>query len=388
MTTNIRDPRSVVTPDAFHVSDELLGLPLASPRRRLVAMLIDVVVIGLLSVLVSSWGFLIWGLIGLGVLQLAFRGPPQSLARGNLGRVTGWAYRGSAGCLGIFILFLVGVAYIGARSDFSAEQMEAVLEDFAAAAERSGEDGSIEIEGLEDFARVLREVEAAGESDVQLVVDSTLFAEAGLLSMSALVEALASAEAEVADSVVVSGVTVPRDLWVSTLRARGRRVFAGERIDELEGEIEGRDEEIEEREARIEQLRVELAEAERQAESGLFGVLRDIFDQLGSAFGVWTLYFTVVTTVLRGRTVGKLLTRTRVLRLDGEPMTWLASLERAGGYAAGIATGLLGFLRVLWDRNRQCVHDRIVGTVVVRDGVAAIPGAWREVWTESEETKT
>lgn len=46
----------------------------------------------------------------------------------------------------------------------------------------------------------------------------------------------------------------------------------------------------------------------------------------------------------------------RVLRLDGEPITWWTSFERFGGYVAGFATGLLDFL-----------HDKIVDTVVVRE---------------------
>ena len=32
------DPRSIITPDAFEVSSALLGTPLASPRRRLAAL--------------------------------------------------------------------------------------------------------------------------------------------------------------------------------------------------------------------------------------------------------------------------------------------------------------------------------------------------------------
>ncbi len=67
----------------------------------------------------------------------------------------------------------------------------------------------------------------------------------------------------------------------------------------------------------------------------------------------------------------------RVLRLDGEPITWWTAFERAGGYAAGFATGLLGFAQVIWDANRQAIHDRIVGTVVVLDGAEKV-GNWRE----------
>jgi uncharacterized RDD family membrane protein YckC len=78
----------------------------------------------------------------------------------------------------------------------------------------------------------------------------------------------------------------------------------------------------------------------------------------------------------------------RVLRLDGEPLNWWASFERAGGYVAGIATGTLGFAQVFWDSNRQCVHDKIVGTVVVIDGAQIEPGAWQEAWQVQKDTDT
>jgi hypothetical protein len=41
-----------------------------------------------------------------------------------------------------------------------------------------------------------------------------------------------------------------------------------------------------------------------------------------------------------------------------------ASVERSGGYAASPATGLLGALRILRDRDHQGFHDGIAGTVV------------------------
>ena len=105
---------------------------------------------------------------------------------------------------------------------------------------------------------------------------------------------------------------------------------------------------------------------------GVFDWLRDFVDELGFGFGWASLYMTVVLSWWKGQTVGKRLMGIRVLRLDGEPITWWIAFERAGGYAAGFATGLLGFAQVYWDAKRQAIHDRIVGTVVVVDGAEKV----------------
>ncbi len=99
----------------------------------------------------------------------------------------------------------------------------------------------------------------------------------------------------------------------------------------------------------------------------MFGWLREFVDELGFGFGWASLYLTVFLSWWKGQTVGKRMMGIRVVRLDGEPITWWTAFERAGGYAAGFATGLLGFAQVFWDANRQAIHDRIVGTVVVMD---------------------
>ncbi len=48
---NGRDPRTIVTPYAFRVAPDLLGLPLAGPTRRALGMLIDLMVIGAFALL-------------------------------------------------------------------------------------------------------------------------------------------------------------------------------------------------------------------------------------------------------------------------------------------------------------------------------------------------
>jgi uncharacterized RDD family membrane protein YckC len=61
----------------------------------------------------------------------------------------------------------------------------------------------------------------------------------------------------------------------------------------------------------------------------------------------------------------------RVIRLDGKPLGWWISFERFGGYAASFSVGLLGFLQILWDRNRQGLHDKACETVVVYERAQA-----------------
>ena len=56
----------------------------------------------------------------------------------------------------------------------------------------------------------------------------------------------------------------------------------------------------------------------------------------------------------------------RVLKLDGSTLTLWESFGRYGGYGAGLATGLLGFVQVFWDPNRQSIQDKIAETLVLK----------------------
>jgi uncharacterized RDD family membrane protein YckC len=55
-----------------------------------------------------------------------------------------------------------------------------------------------------------------------------------------------------------------------------------------------------------------------------------------------------------------------VSRLDGQPLTFVIALVR--GLAAGFSVVVLflGFLWIIWDKDKQGWHDRIAGTVVVK----------------------
>ncbi|MBN9692221.1 MAG: RDD family protein [Verrucomicrobia bacterium] len=78
---------------------------------------------------------------------------------------------------------------------------------------------------------------------------------------------------------------------------------------------------------------------------------------LGYFVGMW---------VWRQTTVGGIILRLRVARLDGRPIDVVTALVRAlGALFGGIALGL-GYFWSAWDPDKQGWHDKVAGTVVVR----------------------
>lgn len=94
-------------------------------------------------------------------------------------------------------------------------------------------------------------------------------------------------------------------------------------------------------------------------------VLGPLTSVLGWAAFV-VLYFTLFPRLFRGRTPGKWMFGIVVRRLDGRPLTLLDCFGRAGGYSASLSTFGLGFYEAFWSPNRQALHDKIIGSVVVR----------------------
>ena len=82
--------------------------------------------------------------------------------------------------------------------------------------------------------------------------------------------------------------------------------------------------------------------------------------------GVPALYFAGFSRSKRGATPGKRLLRIRVVRLDGERLSWLEAIERFIGYVHIPATGFLGVLDFWRDPNRRLPHDRTVHTAVLQ----------------------
>jgi uncharacterized RDD family membrane protein YckC len=87
--------------------------------------------------------------------------------------------------------------------------------------------------------------------------------------------------------------------------------------------------------------------------------------------GLVMVAYETIATATYGRTLGKAWLHIRPVRMDGERIRWGRSSGRAAAYwLAGwlSALGLLNVLWCLWDENRQCLHDKVVGTIVINDG--------------------
>ncbi|MGD2070979.1 MAG: RDD family protein [Gemmatimonadota bacterium] len=458
MPTNIRDPRSIITPDAFGIAEGLLGTPLAGPWRRFWAMTIDLIVIGILTVFTGSVQLLIWGAVALFFVRVAFQKP------GRASQAAAVLLRVFAGCLGLTILSAVVIAFLVLRSvedegdggpripdagDVTAgvleglegplaregfrqaethdevvetavgllvarsqlgrppEDPEAYLERvrpddvswigdadslFAVAVEQWRAEGGAAAEATDAEgagavgAAEERPAEATGEEGEAQGADETTAREEepSAPTVEEEVAAMSGGEVLAALSAIVAaeGDTIAEDdeeparsrQREAALRRRAADLVAADTLELLEGALRQVAEERDDYREDARELRQEVEEGQ----GGFAALLRDIWDQAGSAIGLWSIYFTVLLTLWKGQTVGKKMMGVRVLRLDGEAMTWWSSFERGGGYVAGIATGLLGFAQVFWDPNRQCIHDKIVGTVVIRDGAPKVAGSWKE----------
>ena len=395
-TPTHRDPRSIITPDAFEVSADLVGMPLASPARRAVALVIDGLVILAITALTNSFSLILGVIAGGLFVRAGFKRTP---VRGN---VFGRAMRFSVGCLGV-IIGLATVAAVWAGTGFggnnarevaetagqivrSLDVLEAVeaaetREDALEAAEsllESTEDMGLSPDILRAALVELSPEDADWSEEWAAVVDSLLSADdepavvpADLSAVAIEVEELSEEEtlgqyASLRDREDLSDTERARYL---AIEARMQGIVAGDSLGSLERRVLALQRQSQ---ARQDALDASVAEVEAAENRGIFRRLLDLADDLGFGFGWAALYMTVILSWWKGQTVGKRAMRIRVVRLDGGPITWWVAFERVGGYAAGFATGLLGFAQVWWDANRQTIHDRIVGTVVVNDGAEKV----------------
>lgn len=322
------DPRDRITPTAFEIAPHLLGVRLATPVRRAVALGIDLLLAGIVSAVGGG------AVVGLAAAVLFFLVAMRGGGRHPLRRVV----RGALVFVGATILFGVGVAVVEGPSGGG---------DYGA---NVGNYGPGEDYGADVVEAVERDLEATG-IDTDLSMDETPSDTLTPADRSAVADTLR----RYADALVARDSAA-----TDTLRPEVARLVAGR-------ELRQRDARIESLRDRVGDLRDEVASLRETLDAPSFmRTARALGSDFGLTLGWIGVYFTLTLAFWGGYTPGKRAVGIRVVRLDGRPVSLWNAFERFGGYAAGIVTGLVGFAQVLWDPNRQGVEDKIAGTAVVR----------------------
>jgi hypothetical protein len=374
-----QDPRRTITPDAFSVAPGLLGLPLAHPWRRLAAIFIDLALIGLLAnaravfFALAAGAFFFW---------IALKGRKDSTAS-KTSRV-------GFGCLGSTVLFVAVLVMWG----------PSLVPDDTVLFETEGPGGTpvpVSIGAIGDLLSLVTESDTAGAEEVAArlveryresgmgrdeMLDVVDAIERDGPDNEELAELLRSAIGPAEESATAAGDEGNSLDEMLTDYAAALREGDSVTIEELRPPVaaEVAAPELEARDRRIRSLRQEQenleqglnearAELEAEQEKGIRNTITNLLDEFGLGLGWSGLYFTFLTGFFRGRTPGKRLLNVRIVRLDGKPLGYWVSFERFGGYAASLFTGFEGFLRILWDPNRQGLEDKLAETVVVMDTV-------------------
>ena len=97
----------------------------------------------------------------------------------------------------------------------------------------------------------------------------------------------------------------------------------------------------------------------------LVSILGSITHHGPLGFLIALAYFTGMWT-WKGTTIGGIVLGLKVVRMDGQPVTFAVALVRALAAAFSIVVLFLGFLWIAWDSEKQGWHDKIAGTVVLK----------------------
>ncbi len=273
--------RDFITPEAFSVNPELLGLPLARPSKRLMAWLLDALIVAIIGQLSNV-------LLAL-ALALLF---DRILRQTEIPFAQRWREHLRIAVVALFVLWALAEAY----SQWTHH--------------RTAKDAS------HSEAAAIEKIEKLDQADKPDTTDKA------------------------------------------------------DKEDESAADAE-----------RIKELTREVKALKKPQSFSLIDSIRNLLGDVGFDFGWAAVYWTLLTGWWNGQTLGKRLFGLRAVQLNGKPFTMWDSFNRCGGYAAGVATGLLGFAQALWDSNRQAIHDKVSFTVVIdvrREKiawpVAGIPG--------------
>ena len=367
-----KESREIVTPYAFHVSPDLFGLGLASPLRRGWAILIDIILIGLLTQ-VSSF---ILAIVAAATFFVAGNRLKQK-KRYNAGR--------------IFLRFLAAILlFVFALGVFESlnDDLSHAQDDFITLGNESNEGNQLKINSVAGVAltakyliktsQLTKHIEE-GECSERYACWQGLGEElsADLIELELpeddsldILEVFSEASEQSLDQAGYSRLQgyLKQQYLQDPLQAKNLRDTSQQQIPNPISAIGQNLDAAPAIEKEVIDRLIEPPENNQNSSSnkpGLIPWLTGLAEDLGLGFGWAAFYFSIFTAWWKGQTPGKRLLGLKVLKLDGSGLNLWESFGRYGGYGAGLATGLLGFLQIYWDPNRQAIQDKISETLVI-----------------------
>ncbi len=347
-----KDPKTIVTPFAFHVAPEVLYTPLASPLKRGLAMLIDAL---LVSVLAEQAGALFILLVGL-TLVIERRSH-------QLGKALKWALYFSMLVMTIWVTSDNIISYGEGNGEQKTAQPNVLQVDSVSTLKLMPqilalslcEEASCADEKLTQLLAKLDPLQAPDSEKKallsQLIKELSIPAQDKDVLMQRVEQAYPNSQVD-AKATVVTDVNLDGSV---------QEVSQDVRSDAESHRQEASD--------KLNPLVIDPAQLENEDDKpspySLLEWAKGILNDLGLGFGWAAFYFTVFTAWFDGQTLGKKLLNIRVIPLDASAISLWDAFGRYGGYGAGFATGLLGFLQIYWDANRQAIQDKISETVVI-----------------------
>jgi hypothetical protein len=338
-TLSHKETRQIVTPYAFFVADDLLGTPLAAPFRRGLGMLIDLFCIALLTQIsslvlaaIAAWTFFKAG------------NRLKTKKRFNAGRIF-------LRLLVTLLLFIVAVGIFDEINDKHTPD-EVLPDNFVSIDDTSG--------GLELIALTATYVSDTKKMKQQVIQGECKPAFDCVQTLGQqLVEDIVGLDKDIVDKAL--------ELYLKSVS----EILSAQQQTKLTTQLQ---QFVESKQiVKINDKPPSLmSDSHNQKNNkpytqsnGFINWCENVMEELGLGLGWAAFYFSIFTAWWKGQTPGKKLLGVKVIKLDNCPLNLWESFGRYGGYAAGLATGLMGFLQVFWDPNRQAIHDKISETLVI-----------------------
>lgn len=350
-TDEVIDPKSLVTPYAFKIAPDVLYKPLASPLKRALAITVD----GLLvAALAENAG---WIFVCIVVLTVVIHKRSRTM-----GRAVKWA---------LYVLMFIGMVFALLNDEEESRNYLPQSDQIETTGLQSA-DSSETLQTVSELANYLPEIIFASSCQDYECAKQRLVAVKDALAHSKLspIEQtrilqelindlpLSEQENDALSAQLIK--TANKELPIkSNDESTVVETFVEDSVTDAPAKV---DEDDWQAEADVSDSDANSAEDPQSSPlAWLIGSLND----LGLGFGWAAFYFTVFTAWFDGQTLGKKLLGISVIQLDGSKISLWAAFGRYGGYAAGFTTGLLGFIQIFWDANRQAIQDKISATVVI-----------------------